>query len=90
VCLVKLTGSSEETSMISWSRWSVTGNTGNGYTAGLIDESNEPPSMFPTSGQDKVGECASGVIPFGSVPADDPVTEIGYSNQFGDGATWIP
>ncbi len=90
VCLRKLTGSSEETSRISWEPWVVTGNSGTVYRAELLDESNQPPAMFTKSDQYHVDDCVQGVIPFGSVPADDPITEVGYSNSFGARATWHP
>lgn len=91
VCLLKLTGSSPATSLISWAPWSVTTSDEMTHHAGLpTTATTPPPGLFPESGQYRVGECAHGWIPFGDVVADAEVSRIGYSNQFLERATWVP
>jgi hypothetical protein len=91
VCGVKATPSSTDgKSQISWSPWQVMTTSGHTYPAKLRDESTEPDSMFPKTGRYPIGECATGLIPFGDVPDDDPVVKISYINQFGNVASWNP
>jgi hypothetical protein len=47
------------------------------------------PVTYPQQGSYAVGQCASGVIPFG-VDHKVTVTSIDYADSFGDRASWTP
>lgn len=44
--------------------------------------------MFPTDATYKVGQCATGWIPFDGVSSVRAVDRIRYKNGVGDAATW--
>jgi len=47
------------------------------------------PTTYPADGNYKVGQCVSGVIPFG-VDHRSTVVSIDYADSFGDATSWIP
>ena len=66
---------------ISWDPWSVTTGSGTVDAAG----SSRSPGVFPAEGTYRVGECASGWIPF---PTEARPLKINYANGVGDAAVW--
>lgn len=67
---------------ISWDPWSVTAGT-EAAKAGNRGES--PAGMFPSDRTYKVGQCASGVLPF---VVEGEVDTVRYANGVGDKAIW--
>ena len=69
---------------ISWEPWSI--RTGS-RTIGPDDQSPALEDGFPVKATYRVGQCASGWIPFAT---NRTVTQIVYANFVGDRAVWDP
>jgi hypothetical protein len=92
VCVTKLpAGSTGGKTRISWDPWSVTTTKHTRYPSVQEDP---PPDTFPrpyqSEGRFKLGECASGWLPFWSVTTKDKIISINYDNSLGDHARWAP
>lgn len=72
---------------VSWDPWRLSTSNGS-YRARKVAGSSRRAGMFPTDATYKVGQCATGWIPFDGVSSVRAVDRISYKNGVGDAATW--
>ena len=86
VCVRSLPpGSTGGKTRISWDPWRV--STAKGTVAPAVFDASHPPQpMFPKSASYRVGECASGWVPYAT--AKGAVTKVSYANSLGNQVSW--